>query len=58
MAVSAEHEADMTRGLEPAQRSALVDLLNRVALDQGLIKGVHPGLADPKADQTRDVADD
>jgi hypothetical protein len=58
MAVSAEHEADLTRGLEPAQRSALVDLLNRVALEQGLIKGVHPGFVDPKVDQTRDAADD
>jgi DNA-binding MarR family transcriptional regulator len=52
-AVSAEHEADLTRGLEPMDRDALIALLARVAAALGLVEGVHPGFADPNADQTR-----
>jgi DNA-binding MarR family transcriptional regulator len=58
MAVSAEHEAELTRGLEPAQRAALIGLLNQVALEQGLITGVHPGFGDPNADQSGEAAGD
>jgi DNA-binding MarR family transcriptional regulator len=58
MAISAEHEADLTRGLDPAQRDALVGLLHRLSTIQGLIEGVHPGFADPAADQTRDPPTD
>ena len=54
MVVSAEHEADLTRGLDPAERRAVIELLHRVATTQGLIEGVHPGFAEPNADQTRD----
>lgn len=54
MAVSAEHEASLTRGLEPGERASLVALLNKVAVDQGLIAGVHPGFNDPNADQSND----
>ncbi len=53
MAVSAEHEADLTRGLDTAERAALVGLLQRIAGGQGLVEGVHPGFDDPAADQTR-----
>ncbi len=58
MAVSAEHEAELTRGLEPAQRTILIELLRDVAARQGLIEGVHPGFAEPEADQTRSEASD
>jgi DNA-binding MarR family transcriptional regulator len=54
MVVSAEHEADLTRGLEPAERAAMIDFLRRVATTQDLIAGVHPGFAEPNADQTRE----
>jgi DNA-binding MarR family transcriptional regulator len=54
MTISAEHEADLTRGLGPAERDELIGLLRRLATTQGLIEGVHPGFADPDADQTRD----
>jgi DNA-binding MarR family transcriptional regulator len=53
-AVSAEHEADLTRGLAPAERDALIALLNRIAGEQGLVEGVHPGFADPSADQSHE----
>lgn len=43
MRVSAEHEAELTRGIAPSEREALIELLDRVAASQGLIAGVHPG---------------
>jgi DNA-binding MarR family transcriptional regulator len=58
MAVSAEHEADLTAGLDVSQRESLIDLLQRVADHQGLVEGVHPGFADERADQTREAPDD
>lgn len=45
MKVSAEHEADMTRGLQPSEVGQLKELLSRVAAEQGLAPGVHPGVA-------------
>jgi hypothetical protein len=51
---SAAHEAELTRGLSQAERAELVRLLARIAADQGLIEGVHPGFADPDADLTAD----
>ena len=48
--VSAEHEADLTRGLEAVEAAALRDLLTRIAAIQGLTRGVHPGFADPTAE--------
>jgi DNA-binding MarR family transcriptional regulator len=56
--VSAEHEAHLTRGLTAAERKTLVELLRRVAEGHGLIEGVHPGFADPRADLTRDTTAD
>jgi DNA-binding MarR family transcriptional regulator len=46
MAVSAAHEAELTRGLTPDERAELVRMLARIAAEQGLIEGVHPGFAD------------
>jgi DNA-binding MarR family transcriptional regulator len=51
--VSAEHEADLTQGLDPTDRKRLIKLLRRMAAEHGLIEGVHPGFADPNADQSR-----
>lgn len=45
MKVSAEHEADMTRGLQPDDVDRLKELLSRMAAEQGLAPGVHPGFA-------------
>jgi DNA-binding MarR family transcriptional regulator len=52
-AVSREHEAELTAGLDPAERTVLMGLLDRVARGQGLLEGVHPGFADPAADPAR-----
>jgi DNA-binding MarR family transcriptional regulator len=48
-AISAEHEADLAAGLTVEERATLVELLGRIAAAQGLIEGVHPGFADPRA---------
>jgi DNA-binding MarR family transcriptional regulator len=53
MAASAEHETDLSRGLNATERQTLIDLLHRVAQEQGLIDGVHPGFSDARADPTR-----
>ena len=45
MQVSAEHEAHLCAGLTQAERQRLIDLLSRVAAEQGLPTGVHPGVA-------------
>jgi DNA-binding MarR family transcriptional regulator len=47
MAVSREHERQLTAGLAPAEREQLITLLGRLAAAQGLAEGVHPGAADP-----------
>ncbi len=49
-AVSAEHEADLSRGLDGREAALLRDLLGRIAAVQGLARGVHPGFADPTAE--------
>jgi DNA-binding MarR family transcriptional regulator len=41
--VAREHEADLTAALSTAERAQLVALLGRVAEQQGLTPGVHPG---------------
>jgi DNA-binding MarR family transcriptional regulator len=48
-ALSLEHEAALSRGLAESERLALGELLERIATTQGLIAGVHPGFADPRA---------
>jgi DNA-binding MarR family transcriptional regulator len=57
MEISAEHEAELTRALAPTDRATLIDLLSRIAVDQRLIAGVHPGFADPAADQGNEDRD-
>jgi DNA-binding MarR family transcriptional regulator len=45
MQVSADHEAQLCAGLTQAERHRLIDLLSRIAAEQGLPTGVHPGVA-------------
>lgn len=54
MSISAEHETALIGSLTESDRTELIRLLRKVAVAQGLIEGVHPGFADPAADQTRD----
>jgi DNA-binding MarR family transcriptional regulator len=49
--ISVEHEQQLCRGLQPAEREQLLTLLNRLAAEQGLAEGVHPGAADPDPDE-------
>jgi DNA-binding MarR family transcriptional regulator len=49
--ISVEHEQRLCRGLQPAEREQLLTLLNRLAAEQGLAEGVHPGAADPDPDE-------
>lgn len=46
MDASAEHEAELCAGLELAERKQLIALLSRLADEQGLVAGVHPGVAE------------
>ena len=41
--VAVEHDADLTAALDDDERRVLADLLRRVADQQGLTPGVHPG---------------
>jgi DNA-binding MarR family transcriptional regulator len=50
MEISVEHEQQLCRGLQPAERGQLLTLLNRLAAEQGRAEGVHPGAADPDPD--------
>jgi DNA-binding MarR family transcriptional regulator len=50
MEISLEHEQQLCSGLQPAEREQLITLLNRVAAEQGLAEGIHPGAADPDLD--------
>ena len=45
MQVSADHEAQLCAGLTQTERHRLIDLLSRIAAEQGLPTGVHPGVA-------------
>ena len=45
MDASAEHEAELSAGLDPREHKQLIDLLSRMAAEQGLPSGVHPGVA-------------
>jgi DNA-binding MarR family transcriptional regulator len=48
MEISLEHERQLCKGLQPAERDQLITLLSRLAAEQGLGEGVHPGAADPE----------
>jgi DNA-binding MarR family transcriptional regulator len=41
--IAREHEAEVLRALSPGERATLQALLERIARDQGLTPGVHPG---------------
>lgn len=45
MSVSAEHEADLCRGLSQSERQELIALLNRLVIARDLAAGVHPGVS-------------
>jgi DNA-binding MarR family transcriptional regulator len=51
MEISLEHEEQLCTGLQPAEREQLITLLGRLAAEQGLAPGVHPGAADPDPNQ-------
>jgi DNA-binding MarR family transcriptional regulator len=42
--IAAEHEEELTAGMNAADRKRLVDLLQKIVDEQALGKGVHPGL--------------
>jgi DNA-binding MarR family transcriptional regulator len=44
--IAAQHEQELTRGMAPADRKRLVDLLQRIVDEQAIGKGVHPGLSE------------
>jgi DNA-binding MarR family transcriptional regulator len=46
--IAREHEEALTRGLAPADRKRLVDLLQKMVAEQALGTGVHPGLSETK----------
>jgi len=50
MQLSAEHEAQLCAGLSNTERRQLITLLSRVAAEQGLPTGVHPGVLATNAD--------
>ena len=41
--IAAEHEASLCAALNPKERALLTDLCRRIAEEQGLTPGVHPG---------------
>ncbi len=41
--VAREHDDAVLAALDPGERAQLLELLSRVAVDQGLTQGVHPG---------------
>src|SRR5688572_27462036 len=45
MKISGEHEVQLTKGLTREERQELIGLLSKVAGEQGLAPGVHPGVA-------------
>jgi len=46
--IAREHEETLTRGLAPADRKRLVDLLQKMVTEQAIGMGVHPGLSETK----------
>ena len=48
--IAMEHEADLTRGMSKADRERFVALLQKVVDAQGIGRGVHPGLSDPRTE--------
>jgi DNA-binding MarR family transcriptional regulator len=44
--IASEHEAELTRGMNKADRERLVSLLRKIVERQAIGPGVHPGLTD------------
>jgi DNA-binding MarR family transcriptional regulator len=44
--IAKKHEEELTKGMKPADRKRLVDLLQRIVDEQAIGKGVHPGLSE------------
>lgn len=44
--IAKQHEEEMTKGMSPADRKRLVDLLQTIVNQQAIGKGVHPGLSE------------
>jgi DNA-binding MarR family transcriptional regulator len=44
--IAKQHEEELTKGMEPADRKRLVDLLQKIVDEQAIGKGVHPGLSE------------
>ncbi|HEX7060216.1 MAG TPA: MarR family transcriptional regulator [Solirubrobacterales bacterium] len=47
--IAMEHEAELVRGMSAADRKQLTALLQKVVDQQGIGRGVHPGLGKPEA---------
>lgn len=43
--IAAEHERELTRGLDPDERKRLLGLLQKIVVEQEIGSGVHPGLS-------------
>ncbi len=43
--IASEHEEELTRGLEAADRRRLLELLQKMVDQQAIGRGVHPGLS-------------
>lgn len=56
MTLSAEHEAQLCKGLTAEERRQLVALLNRLVGAQGIPEGVHPGFAAGRSDDAGESA--
>lgn len=44
--IAKQHEDELTKGMKPADRKRLVDLLQKIVDEQAIGKGVHPGLSE------------
>ncbi|HEU4706837.1 MAG TPA: MarR family winged helix-turn-helix transcriptional regulator [Solirubrobacterales bacterium] len=44
--IAARHEEELTRGMAPADRKRLLDLLQKIVDEQAIGRGVHPGLSE------------
>jgi DNA-binding MarR family transcriptional regulator len=56
MKVSAEHEAQLCKGLTDGERQQLVALLERLVAAQDIPEGVHPGFAAGRSDDAGESA--
>jgi DNA-binding MarR family transcriptional regulator len=51
-----QHEEELTAALDRAERQTLMELLQRIADQQGLEPGVHPGYGSSRVEALRPVA--